>query len=204
MFKLNEREKKMNDSIYTVTQKQYLKAESLNDLKKVFGNQIVALTSMNLNNLSVYKELNQKGFLSSLFNKSDAENKICTEIAIRSIAVLLNSFRSILYDGITKHATENLYKEIVSYIGGKLPDDTKLSVKDKNAFMRDLYREVSQHTEPKSNDSVKKDMHYLSEVNPKHFNQSEMMKLQKFITDGWVPLYPHTFVTQFKKLYNQK
>ncbi len=194
----------MDKDIFTATQKFYLKAQSLDELKKVFGNQIIALTNANLKKLAVYDALGDKGFLASLFNKSDKENEICTQLTIRSIAILLNSFRTILHDGLTKHTTDSLYKEIVSYVSGKLPSESKINIKDRKEFARDLYREISHHTEPKTAETVKNDMKYLSEVYPGKFTQSEMIRLQKFVTDGWVPLYPHTFITQYKKLYNRK
>ncbi len=196
----------MSKDLYTATQKKFLNAKEINELQVIMGDQIILEILGIMNQLKIYKLLKNPGFFGSLFggNKFQKEYDTCTKLIARSIAILLNSIRYILYDELNKHTTENAFKEVIQYVGDKLPNNLKYKIKDKSMFIRTIYNDVVQHNFPRSHDSFKKDFQFLNEAyaGMGQFSQQELTHIQKFSSDGWVKLYPHTYVTQYKKYYN--
>jgi|GEM_PF-3703722 len=196
----------MSKDLYTATQKKYLNAKEINELQVIMGDQIILETMGLLNQLKIYKAMKAPGFFGSLFGgkKFEKEHDTCTKLICRAIAILINSIRYILYDELNKHTTENAFKEVIQYVGDKLPSNLKYKIKDKNLFARMIYNDVVEHNFPRSHDSFKKDFQFLNEAYKSmgQFSQQELTSIQKFSSDGWVKLYPHTYVTQYKKYYN--
>jgi hypothetical protein len=194
----------MSKDLYTITQKKYLNAKEINELQSIMGDQIILETMGIMNQLKIYKSLKKPGFLDSLFggNKSQKEYDTCTKLITRSIAILFNSIRFILYDELNKHTTDNAFKEVIQYVGDKLPNGLKFKIKDKSVFIRAIYNDEVEHNFPRSNDSFKKDFQFLKDVYSGQFSQQELISIQKFSSDSWVKLYPHTYITMYKKYFN--
>jgi len=192
----------MNENLYTATQRQYIKAKDIDELNSTLADHIMAVTIILMNQLSIYKDLKKPNFFDSTFGnkKLIQEYQACASLMVRLIAVLINSFRHILYSGLTKETTEKVLKEMTKYMGKKLPGLTKFKIQDKQEFTQFLYKQVIKHNVLKSADSFKKDLQFINKSNAGPFTQHEILKIQKFATDGWIRLYPHTYVTHFKRL----
>ncbi len=198
-------ENNMNESLFTGTQRQYMKAKNINELNSILADHIMAVTILLMNELSIYKNLKKPNLFDSLFGnkKLIKEYQACAGLMARFIAILFNSLRHILYSGLTRETTENIFKDMTIYIGKKLPGITKFKIKDKQDFTRFIYTQVVKHNYIKSPDSFKKDLEYLNETYSDLFSQHEILKIQKFSTDSWIRLYPHTYITHFKKHQNR-
>jgi len=192
----------MNENLYTATQRQYMNAKNINELNSILADHIMAVTIILINQLSIYKDLKKPSFLDSTFGnkKLIQEYQACASLMVRLIAVLLNSFRHVLYNGLTRETTEKNFKELIKYMGKKLPGITKFKIHDKQEFTQFLYKQVIKHNIIKDADSFKKDLQFINMANAGPFTQHEILKIQKFATDGWIRLYPHTYITHYKRL----
>ena len=195
----------MNDNLFTATQRQYMKAKNINELNSILADHIMAVTILLMNQLSLYKNLKKPNVFDSTFGnkKLIKEYQACASLMARFIAILFNSLRHVLYSGLTKETTEKVFKEMTKYMGEKLPGITKFKIKDKQEFTQFLYKQVVTHNFIKSADSFKKDLQFLNKANAGAFTQHEILKIQKFSTDSWIRLYPHTYVTHFKRHQNK-
>ena len=94
----------MDDNLFTATQRQYIKAKSINELNTVLGDHIIAITLILMNQLNIYKNLKKPSPIDSMFGNKKLlkEYQACSSLMARFIAILFNSFRHILYSGLTK------------------------------------------------------------------------------------------------------
>ncbi|MBN2411170.1 hypothetical protein JXQ31_05710 [candidate division KSB1 bacterium] len=202
MTKVIKKGNDMNDNLYTAMQKKYMKAQNINELNSILADYSLGITISLMNQLDIYKNLKEPNFFDSTFGnkKLTKEYQTCAGLMARLIAVLFNSFRHILYGGLTKDTTENVLKNLTQYIGDKLPGVTKFKIKDKQDFTRFIYKQVVKHNFMRTGDSFSKDLEFLKDADPDIFTQGEILKIQQFSTDGWIKLYLHTYITQYKKI----
>jgi len=191
----------MNDDLYTQIQKKYMKAKDLKQLNSILGDIIMAETILMMNHLSIYKNLKKPTLFDSLFGNKKLQNEyqVCANLMAKFIAILFNSIRNILYTGLTKQTTENVFKSIIIYIGEILPAHIKFKFKNKQDLTRYIYSQVVNHNFPKLPDSFQKDLDFLEKVYPGNFSEQEILKIKEFSSDSWIRLYPHTYITHFKK-----
>ncbi len=192
----------MNDNLYTATQQQYMNSKNINALNSILADYSLSITVSLMNQLDIYKNLKEPTFFDSLLGnkKLTKEYQACAGLMARLIAILFNSFRHILYGGLTKSTTEKVLKDLTQFIGEKLPGVTKFKIKDKQNFTGFIYKQVVKHNFMRTGDSFSKDLEFLNETHACTFPQDEVLKIQQFSNDGWIKLYLHTYITQYKKL----